>query len=596
MYTNEEKNCSETFIKGLTARMLADLDARIDSHEHTCSPDYFKLRYLRNEMLAKLRVSSSSQFQREAGLKTFAECEEANRHFNKHMYLNRLNDFEYVPGDDWDLSSDLVKRVRKEARSIIRRAFRSFNQEAVRSIVEKEAYFGPGTNQGHKGSTLDMFKKASRLSCTRELVPFALSIINGDPAFAALQLKTKHLSSVLPPHPVCVEDSRVTTVPKNAKTDRAITVEPHLNSYLQNGLGMWMRKQLAQMTPCLDLSDQGRNQELARQASNCLKLTTVDIENASNSLTYSCVIDLFGKGSKLFRFMDLIRSRRYTVGKGTTVFEFHMFSGMGNGFTFPLESVIFYALAEACRRVINEETQELQKYCKDYNLELEKRDDVVFLTNAPHVCHFEASVYGDDIIVHNHVYPLLVPILQQYGFRVNEKKTFTGPYPFRESCGAHFYLGQSVKPFYVRSSTFENVCDAYALHNRIWEWACQDNVHFDTKVVPWLLAIQQWVRERNYRHVVYVHPSLGDVGFWPLGNLLPSEKNASTLLYNTYCVVAEKKPVSSRYSLWKMEAYLKQIGSARPNDYSRMSSRHSAKSIRKRRVRCDQYLFPYILI
>lgn len=61
----------------------------------------------------------------------------------------------------------------------------------------------------------------------------------------------------------------------------------------------------------------------------------------------------------------------------------------------------------------------------------------------------EWSVYGDDIIIDVAGYDLLAEVLQYCGFTVNPRKSYvTGP--FRESCGQDFFLGDRVRPFYLK--------------------------------------------------------------------------------------------------------------------------------------------------
>ena len=86
---------------------------------------------------------------------------------------------------------------------------------------------------------------------------------------------------------------------------------------------------------------------------------------------------------------------------------------MGNGFTFELETALFWAISKAV---------------------------------AGH-----ASVYGDDIVVPSASVGFLREVLYYVGFEFNEKKSHYGLSKFRESCGGHFFDGHDVTPLYVRS-------------------------------------------------------------------------------------------------------------------------------------------------
>jgi hypothetical protein len=110
---------------------------------------------------------------------------------------------------------------------------------------------------------------------------------------------------------------------------------------------------------------------------------------------------------------------------------------MGNGYTFELESVIFYGLALAVREAYGVEDTRV-------------------------------SVYGDDIICPVSMAEPLIRVLRDVGFVPNQKKSFWSG-PFRESCGKHFYSGHDVTPFYVRRPV-DNLQELFLLHNNLYRW------------------------------------------------------------------------------------------------------------------------------
>jgi hypothetical protein len=110
---------------------------------------------------------------------------------------------------------------------------------------------------------------------------------------------------------------------------------------------------------------------------------------------------------------------------------------MGNAFTFPLESLVFYALAYAVS-IVNE------------------RDTKV------------VSVYGDDIIIHASCYPELREVLSWYGFVVNIEKSYaTGR--FYESCGKHYFDGIDVTPIYQKNDV-TSLSEHIRCFNRVIRW------------------------------------------------------------------------------------------------------------------------------
>jgi hypothetical protein len=121
------------------------------------------------------------------------------------------------------------------------------------------------------------------------------------------------------------------------------------------------------------------------------------------------------------------------------VIRYQKFSSMGNGYTFELESLIFWAIAQqVCRSNINE--------------------------TDPSVL-----VYGDDIVIRSAECPELLRRLSQSGFTPNEKKTFSSG-PYRESCGKHYFLGEDITPFYVRKPV-QKLDRLFLVHNNVHRWS-----------------------------------------------------------------------------------------------------------------------------
>lgn len=206
-----------------------------------------------------------------------------------------------------------------------------------------------------------------------------------------------------------VPGNRVTFVPKTATTERAIAIEPLINIYAQLGLGSMVRNRLNAIAG-IDLNDQTVNQQLAREGSIRGFLSTIDLSSASDTVAKEVVRALLPEA--WFGAMDVCRSK---VGYLDGVpFVYEKFSSMGNGFTFELESLLFWALARsAC-----------------------------IIADVPEM----VSVYGDDIVVPVDAYETLEEILTFFGFELNRTKSFSRGY-FRESCGKDYYDGTDVRPF-----------------------------------------------------------------------------------------------------------------------------------------------------
>ncbi|DAD50306.1 RNA-directed RNA polymerase [ssRNA phage Gerhypos.1_22] len=294
--------------------------------------------------------------------------------------------------------------------------------------AEQHFGFGPGSSTSLKRSRGDAYWKfgASRPHVTKECMALAwtavrrlptwfahLSGFSGELSVAAFET----LSERVRPEDIfeVVNGNHVITVPKNAKTDRVIAKEPDMNMFVQKGLGAVIRSRLKRVG--IDLDDQQKNQILARDGSEFGTLATVDLSAASDSVAMQLVRELLPPD--WVEAIETCRSPQGVLPSGEVI-SYQKVSSMGNGFTFELESLIFWALTLSVL---------------DYSETRERR----------------VAVYGDDLIFSVDIYEPVVELLSFCGFTVNAKKSFhTGK--FRESCGMHFFAGRDVTPFYARES------------------------------------------------------------------------------------------------------------------------------------------------
>jgi hypothetical protein len=205
--------------------------------------------------------------------------------------------------------------------------------------------------------------------------------------------------------------NKISFVPKTARTLRTIAVEPLLNGFVQKGIDVYLRDKLKRIG--INLTDQTRNQELARLGSTNDSedsYVTIDLKSASDSVSIGLVKSLLPE--EWYYLLDSVRSVNY-VSDDRKIKRYEKFCSMGNGFCFPLETLIFTAVCEAC---------------------------------GCGVAGTDYSVYGDDIIVRKRYADSVIRSLNKIGFRVNESKTFLKG-PFRESCGADWFEGKNVRPF-----------------------------------------------------------------------------------------------------------------------------------------------------
>lgn len=295
----------------------------------------------------------------------------------------------------------------------------------VPSLEELRLAFGPGaTTQVKKREASPRRKLGERFACSEELLGTVSSVLEECQGWLP---ETDADSAQVD---VVIHHGRLEFVPKNAKTDRAIVVEPMLNSMCQLGIGDFIARRLR--TVGIDIRDQSRNQRLAQEGSLTGALATLDLSSASDTIAIELVAHLLP-----YDWFDFLsRFRTGTIKHEGTRYKLHKFSSMGNGFTFPLETLIFWALSSSC---------------------------------VPKERQAEVSVYGDDIIVPTESYALTCEVLRACGFIPNPSKSF-GDGPFRESCGKDYLSGVDIRPCYIKGSlSGENV---FVLHNyyvRTWQ-------------------------------------------------------------------------------------------------------------------------------
>jgi hypothetical protein len=275
--------------------------------------------------------------------------------------------------------------------------------------------WGPGATSTLKRRDAQLDKKIleRRLSVTPRALRYALAYLENDLHWSMARIPAcEGLCCPLLSEFEVTSNSRFTTVEKTVAKRRVIDIQPTFNLFLQKGVGDYFRKRLQKFG--IDLDDQSRNQALARLALSD-GLATIDLSNASDSISSEIVRLLLPQS--WFNYLDDLRTT-HTLIDGKSV-KLEKFSAMGNGFTFELESLIFYAISYAVASELGME------------------------------CTATIAVYGDDIIVNSSMATRLIEALSECGFSVNVDKTFTSG-RFYESCGKHYYDGIEVTPVYQK--------------------------------------------------------------------------------------------------------------------------------------------------
>ena len=243
---------------------------------------------------------------------------------------------------------------------------------------------------------------------------------------------------------VTIKCGNLVFVPKNAKTYRSIMVEPSLNGFLQSGIGDLIARRLRRSG--VDITNQQTNQGLALLGSINGELATIDLSSASDTIARELVRLLLP-----YDWYCLLRAARTSecTYKGNTL-ALEKFSSMGNGFTFPLETLIFWGLTSAA------------------------------------VPEGTVNAYGDDIICPSRYYDEVVEVLTCCGFEVNASKSYASG-PFRESCGCDYYKGINVRPYYQKIDV--SVRTLFTLHNWYVRKGDPDRADLVRSIIPRHLRI-----------------------------------------------------------------------------------------------------------
>lgn len=365
-------------------------------------------------------------------LKTEVKCRETNAIFSDH---------DAQEGPKF-LFSRAVEQVLYLAQRKISRLLGD-----VPSFNQLDFKFSPGaTSSVPKHKSCARIKLSAVPSCTTNLLPNLPAFFREVPHWSALHASEWSWSEdedwLTETVTVEITHGKLSFVPKNAKTYRTIGSEPTINGLIQGAYGRYIATKLRRVGQ--DIKDQTRNQRLAQEGSLTGALATLDLSSASDLISTGLVQHLLPYDW----YVALSECRTPTFYDGDSLIHMAKFSSMGNGFTFPLQTLIFWSLVTSCA-------------------ELREQNGTI-------------SVYGDDIICPVGAVPLVLEVFHSVGFEINTSKSYWDG-PFRESCGADYFLGINIRPYYQRNLISGE--SLFLLHNyyvRTW------NPEFAAKVLEYI--------------------------------------------------------------------------------------------------------------
>lgn len=417
-------------------------------------PNRFAVDHLMSEILSKFDDSKSSDQKESKTWERFWEAEDLCSQAN--MFFLRRDPAHFSTSE---LGVWSILEVAKRKISRLLGPYNARECEAGMSFTTGASY----RLKRQYGNPVYKYS-ASRAETSFDNLPKARRVISRSPLWANRPVFAEGpcpnlLLEVVP-------GNRLISVPKNYKTNRMIAIEPRMNMYVQKGIGKAIRRRLKRIGIDLDLG-QKTHGDLARLGSATGGLATIDLSMASDTVSLELVRFLLP--ADWLRRLERARSLFGVLPSG----EKHLyrkFSSMGNGYTFELESLIFWAISSAV--------------CSTYG-----------------VSERLMSVYGDDIIVPASVGEPLCAILSTIGFRVNmEKSHIAGR--FRESCGEQYLSGYDVTPFYIKEED-RSLVGLFTLHNQLYRWLHRqrrNGFEFPKAwaVIAWLrgLAPADWRRPR----------------------------------------------------------------------------------------------------
>lgn len=306
----------------------------------------------------------------------------------------------------------------KSARAIISRVI------ARCDWTNLETSHGPGAVYPH----LAMCDK-SRFRYIRpdleEVYPF-------DRYFALLPNYWDRAYSGLEEYDETVADCHLIAVPKDRRGPRLICVHNHQLIWLQQGQRRVLEHAISQSQagPFINFKDQSVNANLALESSASREYCTLDLKEASDRL--SCALVRFLFGEYVWKYISATRAKTVQL-LDSRVVTLQKFAPMGNCITFPVQSIIFWAL---CRASI------IAKFGSNANL--------------------NCFVFGDDIIVPTFAFEVVTECLTSVGLLINRDKSFSAGF-FRESCGMDAYRGVQVTPHRLKRSNITSYSDVSSL-------------------------------------------------------------------------------------------------------------------------------------
>jgi len=217
--------------------------------------------------------------------------------------------------------------------------------------------------------------------------------------------------------------ARVTCVPKDFRGPRIICIEPKENQFAQQGL-MTLLYDLLTVHPLtrrsISFFNTRQNQDLCYRQDIC----TIDLKDASDNLS----LELSRLVLPRWFFSLVTRYRSRNLIFRDEVWKPNCLATMGNALCFPLETLIFWAIA---------------------------RSVVSLLADRYHTPRGPLKVFGDDIICPKEACEEVILTLEGCGFVINKEKTCAKTL-VKESCGEWVFNGENHRILKMKTTSVED--------------------------------------------------------------------------------------------------------------------------------------------
>lgn len=414
----------DTEASDLLCELLKDLVDCLDFQEtHTDStPQEFAARLQADSLLKKYNPGSPAQADA-AALKKFLAVNTS------------CGEWVYEP--KWLWQDEAIRLVKKELADF----WSEVEPLITPARVISWGRFGPGSSVDAACTSLYGKAYCGSLSASSDTLQYlwhqSIWQLGDLPGWLSLNEYGTHL----------VRGSNLSFVPKKVEISRVICTEPALNMHFQLGFGSIIETYLRRIHGLCIKKQADVNRILVLRGDE--SLGTIDLASASDTISMRLLKFLLPEGFYGYLCMGRSESVRLPGGKWVGL---NMVSTMGNGYTFPLQTLLFSSVIRAVYRMKG----------------LTAKKCVFTIDGEPHIAPSSYGCFGDDMIVKRDAYDAVIQILQLMGFTVNIDKSFREGY-FRESCGVDVYKGQDVRPVHIeRLKGPQDWCVAY---NKLMRWS-----------------------------------------------------------------------------------------------------------------------------